>query len=779
MDCKLSGQEFCLVSQKLCAGGENARVFSNNCLLKVFLSFFRAALPLCLGELITYFSDSEAGDRISTEHAFLYATGIVISALIPVATFHPFFLYIFQMGIKIRVGCYSLIYKKLLQQSASAADGLNGQVINFLSTDVTNLEIALSFLHDLWKGPLELVVLGYFIYREIGIPSFVGLLFMFAFIPLQAWMGKLSAKYRLQTAKQTDERVRLMNEILYGIQAIKMYAWENSFSATVHKLRSKETSAIRGSLYVQAALISFQVISKVALFLSLVTFVYTSSEPVTARKVFVVSSLYFALHLDFIRFWANAISMWAGTVVSISRINDFLLRDDASKCDAKADAVGGEKEKVVRSRTVTNDRNAPKCVKMNNVTTSWNSSDSQSLFQVSNIHLDLRDTGLWAVVGPVGSGKSTLLHAIIGELEHSSGSLERNGILSYASQEPWLFESSIRQNIVFIEDWHEARYLEVLRVCALERDIQGFARKDHTVVGERGVCLSGGQKARVSLARAIYKQADIYLLDDPLSAVDVHVGQHIFEQCIRGFLRDKIVVLATHQLKVLPDVDHVLVMNQGRIESQGAYREVRESGHLQCLSEAEEQNEKKLMDKKEAAKSENVQLENQPDEQDANCVGAVKWDTYKSYFKSAKSEFFVVFTLILFIFGQVAISCTELFLSKWSTWEESVSRNGTNADESAGDGGVGRQQYIIIYSILISVTIWLVVQKSFSLFKLTLKASLNLHNRLFRGIIRSLMVFFNTNASGWILNRFSKDIGSIDLQLPNNIIEGLSVRNVM
>lgn len=158
-----------------------------------------------------------------------------------------------------------------------------------------------------------------------------------------------------------------------------------------------------------------------------------------------------------------------------------------------------------------------------------------------------------------------------------NGSCKINGSISYASQETWLFEGTIKSNIIFVEEFHQKRYDEVVRVCGLERDIKLMPKGDMTIIGERGITLSGGQKARINLARAVYKEADIYLLDDPLSAVDANVGKHIFQECIQQFLKDKICILVTHQLHYLKDVKHLVLMNHGHIASQGTYTEVRES----------------------------------------------------------------------------------------------------------------------------------------------------------------------------------------------------------
>lgn len=175
------------------------------------------------------------------------------------------------------------------------------------------------------------------------------------------------------------------------------------------------------------------------------------------------------------------------------------------------------------------------------------------------------------------AGKSSLLHVIIGELDIDHGDCKINGSISYASQETWLFEGTVRSNIIFIEEFDQNRYKEVVRVCGLERDLKLMPNGDMTIVGERGISLSGGQKARISLARAVYKQADIYLLDDPLSAVDSHVGKHLFEECIKQFLKNKVCILVTHQLQYLKDINHLVLMYHGRIESQGTYTEVQQT----------------------------------------------------------------------------------------------------------------------------------------------------------------------------------------------------------
>lgn len=269
----------------------------------------------------------------------------------------------------------------------------------------------------------------------------------------------------------------------------------------------------------------------------------------------------------------------------MKRIEDFLSmpedKDLFSKQQMKK-SKGSQKEEQVPDvivngltksgqKTVRIDENAEeKCVILKSVSAMW----ANSHCGIEEISFEIKTRQFCAIIGPVGSGKSTILYTILQELEIDKGELTVNGVVSYSAQEPWLFEASVRQNILFTEDYDESRYREVIRVCALERDLELLPYADLTIVGERGISLSGGQKARVSLARAIYRRADIYLLDDPLSAVDSVVGKHIFDNCIKEFLKYKICILVTHQEQYLKASNHIVVMNMGKIEVQGRHARI-------------------------------------------------------------------------------------------------------------------------------------------------------------------------------------------------------------
>ncbi|XP_036674589.3 ATP-binding cassette sub-family C member 4 [Drosophila suzukii] len=797
----------------------------------------KSLMPLFLGGLVGYFATNQTD--ISERTAYLFAMGIVICMLVPVITFHPFIFYIFQVGTKLRLALSGLIYRKVLQVSKSSSnDGLRGRAINILSNDLGRFDVALCFLHDTWKGPMESILIGFLMYREIGISAVIGVSFMLSFIPLQAWAAKKAAYYRQMTAERTDMRVKLMNEIIQGIQVIKMYAWEKSFARVIAEVRLKEVKAIRGTAYIHAALGCTSMISPLSVFLALCSYVYLG-DPLTAQKVYTVSSYFNMLNDSMVTFWPMSITFIAEALVSAKRCKEFLLDGDRAEVPINLEAnhqTVKNKRKVSKKDKQKNvelngsllsngqvhhnrlrdyDPEATKkCVVLKNVSASWDANDGQANCAIEDFSTDIQDHMLTAVVGPVGAGKSSFLNVLLGEVGIDKGEAMVHGKISYASQESWVFEGTIRDNIVFVEDYNERRYKKVVKVCGLERDMELLPRGDLTVVGERGVSLSGGQKARVSLARAVYRKADIYLLDDPLSAVDTHVGKHIFDRCIRDFLSNKIRILVTHQVQYLFDVEHLLLMGSGKIVAQGSYQQLQRSRQFQFLEQTQHDESgidthsvSSFLSRSDSEKS----MEHQhnpllrPDEQveelnqEQQTVGSIKMHVYASYIKALDSTFLLGIIISLFVCARVMLTGVDYFLSRWVIWEEQISANSTTtllkendttpvndtlplnvtdpsiAPLAAGDiQAAVRQELVLFYATILGATLIVYLIRTFGFFKMCLRISLHLHDRLFRGITRASMYFFNTNSSGRILNRFSKDIRTVDTDLPHTMLDCLA-----
>lgn len=614
-----------------------------------------AGRPIFLGLLVEHFATSAS----SRSEAYWYGAGLVASVFFPLVGFHQLTFFLRLESERTRIGLSGLIYRKIMELSkTSSNDGLNAKAINILSTDMSKFELGFIFVYRLWRGPLEALVFGYLMYREVGVPAIIGLMLLVAFIPFQMWAGKKAVYYRRLTAERTDYRVKLMNEIIQGIQVIKMYAWEKSFAQIISDIRIKEIAAYKGRAFVMSTVKSLNIVSKISIFLSILGYIYMEND-LTARKVFMVSSFFNILSDSMTHQFPLAIAICGEVYVSFSRIGEFLLEGDDRQnvkiYDSDVDQslikskVGIEAADNARIHI----NGSVKEVRIQSMTAKW---DANSTLEIENLHI--QSPSFLGLVGPVGAGKSTLLSAILGEVSIASGEVVISGKMSYASQEPWVFEGTIRENIIFTELYDSNRYKEVVRVCGLEKDLDDLPHGDDTVVGERGITLSGGQKARVNLARAIYRVADIYLLDDPLSAVDAHVGRWIFEECLTKYMKEKLCILATHQLQYLGDLDRVIVLNNGKVVDEGPGNTVLQGNdlNLKCHEEHLEENKKPASKSRESNKDQNKEHQQE---------GRVDWRCYLYYFKCLENPLFLFMVLALFVGSRVVLTGVDYFLSKW------------------------------------------------------------------------------------------------------------------
>uniref|UniRef100_A0A672TCE8 Multidrug resistance-associated protein 4-like n=1 Tax=Sinocyclocheilus grahami TaxID=75366 RepID=A0A672TCE8_SINGR len=386
-----------------------------------------------------------------------------------------------------------------------------GQIVNLLSNDVSKFDEVTIFLHFLWVGPLQAAAVIGLLWQEIGASCLAGMAVLIFLMPLQTMFGKLFSKYRSKTAAFTDNRIRTMNEVVSGIRIIKMYAWEKPFAALVNDVRRKEISKIMSSSYLRGLnMASFFTANKIILFVTFTVYVLVGNT-ISASRVFVAVSLYSAVRLTVTLFFPAAIEKVSESAISIRRIKKFLLLDELVKSHVP----------------LTQEDKKEASVEIQDLICYWDKTLDAPTLQ--NVSFNVKPGQLLAVIGPVGAGKSSLLSTVLGELPAEKGVIKVKGELTYASQQPWVFPGTIQSNILFGKELQPQRYESVLRACALKRDMELLPDGDLTVIGDRGATLSGGQKARVNLARAVYQDADIYLLDDPLSAVDAEVGRHLFE----------------------------------------------------------------------------------------------------------------------------------------------------------------------------------------------------------------------------------------------------------
>ncbi|XP_018392367.1 PREDICTED: multidrug resistance-associated protein 4-like isoform X1 [Cyphomyrmex costatus] len=793
--------------------------------LAVIETLLRVVQPLLLGQMLLYFNTTD----IDKFYAYKCAIGIILCSAVNVFIVHPYMMDMTHLGMKIRVACCSLIYRKTLKLSRTAlGETTIGQAVNLLSNDVNRFDISIIFLHYLWLGPLETIIITYIIFHliDIGVSSIFGIAFLLMFIPFQVWLGKKSSELRLKIAIKTDERVRLMNDIISGIQAIKMYTWENFFSVLIQKARKKEVNIIQWASCVRGIVKSFIVfITRISLFITILSYILFDYK-ITAEKVYVITAYYNNLSLIMTAYFPQGITQVAETIVSIKRLQKFLMYDELTRSEIKVKKYNMKNNKDIRENNKNAKEDNQQEIKKNNIGNSKKNLIEQKKNDVRvvgqpnnveysiliengnakwldyeqedtllNINMKVRPGELIAIVGQVGAGKSSLLNVVLKELRLQKGSIQVNGRIAYASQEPWLFAGSVRQNILFGRKMDQIQYNRVTAVCQLRKDFSLLPYGDKTIVGERGVSLSGGQRARINLARAVYADADIYLMDDPLSAVDAHVGKQIFEECIDKYLRGKTRILVTHQLQYLCNVGKIIVLKDGAIQAEGTYDKLGSMGMdfsrlLKYQVNADEKSSvlfSSPVSRKNSLIASITSLSSlmtnntskqEPEEvTERQTVGNVSSKIFTGYLRAGGNWCIIFIVAMLSIATQLAASGSDFLLANWVNKERYYMNQTEDGFEEniPPRSSLTRMEYIYIYSGLIVLTIGITLIRSWAFFWMCLRASMRLHDRMFRSISRATMRFFNTNTSGRILNRFSKDMGAVDEMLPIALIDSIQI----
>jgi len=737
-------------------------------------------------------------------------------------TANQFLVTSYSNGMKVRLATCSLIYRKSLRLSSTALGNTSvGKVVNLLSNDVSRFDIVSVVLHYMWAAPLLAIIVGVLLHIQVGRGGLIGMLVIAVVTPLQSWTGKLASKFRLQTAIRTDERVRLMDEIVNGIQVIKLYAWEKSFKKLIAFARKNELKVIRKASYVRGLYMTFVLFTtRSALFSTMMAIVVLGDE-LTASKVFVISSLYQIIATVLSQMFVRGIAEIAEALVAMERLQNLLVCDEKIEdrmINDKAYSKNGNGENKPENLENGVPVHSNIILSMDNVCCRWstvtNDPKTESKLTLDNINLTVHRGKLIGILGNVGAGKSSILQTILRELPIESGTMTINGKISFAPQESWVFSGSIRQNILFGCKMNKERYDKVVTACALNKDFEMFQHGDLTVIGERGSSLSGGQKARLSLARSLYREADLYLFDDPLSAVDAHVGKHLFEKCLSniGFLgkQNATRVLVTHQVHFLKNADWVVLMKNGRIEKQGYADDIMQDEKK--INEIAEEVEtfKRSLSRCSSVSSTSTNLDEivgsdfdddeiEPEVHknvEESSKGKIKGNLAMHYLKAGGSIPKIIFVFILFLATQAIASTFDYYVGFWTDQEElrSFYKNSTTVTDEELSYLLDSNLLIYIGGILIIALFLKAIIRSIFFYSITITASKNLHKMSFGGVISTKMRFFDLNPSGRILNRytnflkhlpfyfsnifvsrFSKDLGAIDEWLAKCLLDAVQV----
>lgn len=703
-------------------------------------------------------------------------------------------LYLIRTASMVKGSLYSALFDKSLILSSKERQGRSaGEIVNLMAVDVQTITNIVWMVTTLWEAPIQFAICLYSLNVIVGRSMWAAVGVLLLFLPLNTYMMRKIKDMRKKQMKYKDERTRLTTEILSNIKSIKLYSWEPAMLQRLDNVRNNLQLHNLRDIILFSSLIDFvwSVIPYCISCSTFAVFAYIEDVPLTPEIVFPCISLFDMMTAP-LNDIPRVVTRIVDSSVSFQRIRDFLVSEEMQH-DAVArlgaTTMPGDKTVEVKGdATFVWDRNNP---------------DSVVLEKINYV---ARKGELSCIVGRVGSGKTAFLRSLLGELDKVQGSVVTRGSVAYVAQDPWLMNASVKQNILFGNRYEPEFYQRTLEACALGPDLQILPDGDDTEVGERGVSLSGGQKARLSLARAVYARADVYLLDDPLSAVDEHVRRQIVEQVLSatGVLATKTRILCTNAISVLSRADNIVLLENCTIAERGTLSAVLErKGHIYDLlrefgrkdleinsdlgdsdeslgSNGDDQNAAKPLEngnnrrgsvdtlrrasiasytRGRRSHDPNLLKRRTAQRKEAGEKGRVKWHVYKRYVAACGITPIVV-SLVLIVLASLQALAANFWLK---AWVENNARVGQNVDRAFWLGG-----FFIIGSTAGVISVG---RKITGRIYCGLRASRILHDKMAATVLRSPMVFFETTPIGRIINRFSSDINELDEGLPVAFID--------
>ncbi len=681
------------------------------------------------------------------------------------------------------------------QGKGVAGDGTgwsNGKIVNLMSVDTYRVDQASGMFHLIWTSPIMIIITLIVLCINIGYSALSGYALLVIGMPSLTHAIKSLFARRRKINKITDQRVSLTQEILSSVRFVKFFGWEGSFLERLKELRRREIRAIQVLLAIRNAINAVSMALPVFASMSAFITYSLSNHSLNPARIFSSLALFNALRMPL-----NLLPLVIGQVTdayaSLGRIQDFLLSEEQKEeivwdqdmepaievqsasftwernSTHDKDQVGTFQTKAQIKNAKSAHRREKKAEKLSKKqdkrisTVDDNSSEDVQMepFKLHDMDFAVGRNELLAVIGTVGSGKSSLLAALAGDMRKTGGKVKMGASRAFCPQYAWIQNSTLKENILFGKPLTSKWYNRVVDACALRPDLEMLPAGDQTEIGERGITVSGGQKQRLNIARAIYFNAEIILMDDPLSAVDAHVGRHIMDEAICGIMKDKCRILATHQLHVLNRCDRIIWMSEGRIESIDSFDNLMSNNkgfqQLMATTAQEEVIEEKnktddqaeVEDEKKKAKKRQKPAAGALMQQEERAVKSISWGVYGAYIKASGSSLMGPLILIVLVLANGANIATSLWLSYWTS----------------NRFGFGTGAYIGVYAGLGVLQALLMYTFSTLLSTGGTNASKAMLQRAMTRVLRAPMSFFDTTPLGRITNRFSKDIDSMDNNL--------------
>ncbi|XP_072955852.1 putative ABC transporter C family member 15 [Typha angustifolia] len=684
-----------------------------------------------------------------------------------------------QLGMRLRASLISQIYQKGLRLSSqSRQNHTSGEIINYMSVDIQRITDVVWFVNVIWMLPIQVSLAIYVLHKNLGLGALVGLAATVIIMALNIPLTRIQKRFQSKIMESKDDRMKATSEVLRSMKILKLQAWDIEYLHKLEDLRGTEYNWLWKSLRLQA--FTTFIFWGAPTFISAVTFgsCILMGIPLTAGRVLSALATFRMLQEPIFTL-PDLLSALAQGKVSADRVAMYLQEDEI-----KSDAV----ELIARYKAEFD-------IEIDHGIFSW---DAESkLPTLEDIQLKVKRGMKVAICGTVGSGKTSLLSGILGEIPRLGGTVKISGTKAYVPQSPWILSGNVRENILFGHPYESDKYEKTIQACALVKDLELFANGDLTEIGERGINMSGGQKQRIQIARAVYQDADIYLLDDPFSAVDAQTGSQLFKDCLMGFLKDKTILYVTHQVEFLPAADLILVMKNGRIAQAGRFHELLQqnigfeilvgahSQALESILSAENSSRNFSIDSIGVAK---VSSSNDCDEEETNTQfqgiskqesgqdlcqditergklmqdeerekGGIGKQVYLTYLRALRGGSLIPLIIIAQSFFQIL----QVASNYWMAW--------ASPPTTETDPPVGINFLFLVYICLSIGSSFCVLIRAMLVAVVGLLTSEKFFKNMLHCIMRAPMSFFDSTPTGRILNRVSTDQSVLDLEISGKL----------